>query len=266
MNATPPNYRNILWIALAALLLLPACGTDEPGDATNNASNNNPSNNNPSGNDTDSGDTDVPSTDYFPLKVGYVWEYYEEDVNGDTDLLRYEITAKKTRHFDNGVGELEVYVLTNTFPASDTTGWREQFYYDDGTRVDRVGHKIYDDAEDLFKERQYVPGFLRFDRSRITAGDEWTETITRYETHDSTGYTTNKDVEYAYKIDSVHATVTLRDGTRLDNCIQITRTDDDDVTKVYKFALGIGKVYEETYDAVNEDKFEVLTHLPDWAK
>jgi hypothetical protein len=165
------------------------------------------------------------------------------------------------------VGDRDVFVLTNTFPDRTTAEWRRFYLFDDGTRIDRLEHEVYIDETTMFKKRQYVPGFLRFDRSRTEPGTEWDETVTRYETNMDGINLSPVNITYSYKVDSNTATATLKDGTKIENCIQITRVNQSDFeTKVYTFAPGIGKVQEETLGGTSEEKTELLMAVPAFAK
>jgi hypothetical protein len=148
-------------------------------------------------------------------------------------------------------GELSAFVVENTFPAgggdTDTAGGsRLEYIYDDGTRAVRKRHEIFDDTSTLTKTRDYEPGFLRFDRSRTTVGDNWAEEYTRYtDTIDGTPVTENVS-GYLYEILGPE-TVTVPAGTFDCTVLQRTSTSGASVEiKIYYFAPGVGKVKEIT--------------------
>ena len=199
--------------------------------------------------------------EYYPMAIGYTWDYFEEFVDGTTNLLRYEITGMETIAFDHDIGEREVYILENTFPESNITEYRIQYLYDDGGRIDRLRHLVYRDVDDLKSQRDFAPGFLRFDRDQIDLGDIWSETVEKYDSVLG-DYTT----DYTWEITSVTEEVVLMDETVLTNCIEMERTNQSSgERKIYYFASGIGKVKEETIGGT-EDKTELLMELPAFSK
>jgi hypothetical protein len=202
--------------------------------------------------DTDTGTGTGDGTgDYFPLSVGNFWEYTETDAVGTT-ALRYEITGFENVAFGNGVGAKDVFVEEDTFPGTSTER-RVQYLEDDGVRVVRDRHLVYDTTGALTKERDYVPGFLRFDRSKIAVGDAWSETVTTYtDTLDGTPITTGS-TSYDYVVLAVDAPVTVPAGTF--GCLSIQRTKTSSApqeVKIYSFARGVGKVKEVTQGSKEE--------------
>lgn len=198
--------------------------------------------------------------DYFPLAVGDWW-LFEEDEGEETTQVRYEIVDFTNMTFGHGIGARDVYVVENTFPTGDTGsdtdavgGWRVQYYFDDGSRVDRLRHEVYDDDGNLTKTRDYVPGFLRYDRSKLQ-GDEWAEELDRYS--DSTPEDTTDDVLYeptSYLFEVLPPeTVTVPAGTFDCAVWKRTETDNTGEIKMYYYAPNVGKVKE-----VTGDKIEVL--------
>ncbi len=196
----------------------------------------------------------------YPMAVGYSWTYEETASGSSTPVtLKYEITGKETKTFQYVTGSQEVYVYNNTFPGTSSE-YRVQYLQDDGTRVTRLQHLIYDDTGTLTKQRDYNPGFLRFDRSKISDGNQWTETYTRYtdtEPADTQSTVSEQVVTYQYTVESTNQSVTVPAGTF--NCVQIKRsvsgTGVTSETKVYYYADGVGKVMEITDD----DKTEKLS-------
>ncbi len=201
------------------------------------------------------------TNEYYPLAVGHSWEYFEEFEDSTTNVLRYEITGMETINFDHGVGEKEVYVLRNTFPESEDTEYKIQYLHDDGGRIDRLRHLIYRDVDDLKSQRDFAPGFLRFDRDKIDLGDTFSETVEKYDT-----VLGNSTDDYAWEITSVTEDVVLMDGTVLNNCIKMERANvSKGELKIYYFAVGIGKVKEETTGGL-ENKTELLMEVPAFAR
>jgi hypothetical protein len=217
---------------LLAVPLLSSCGTEEKPPAPN-------------------------ADDLYPLAVGDSWLYRETD-QGDETLIRYEVLALETKTFGHGVGERDVFVIENTFPTGDSGsdtdaagGSRVQFVSDDGTVAPRLRHEVYDTDGILTKFRDYVPGFLRFDRGKATEGTQWVEELTRYsDPLDGTGEVEEEE-SYLYEV-MAPETVTVPAGTF--DCVVWKRieTASTGETKMYYFAPGVGKVREITGAKVEE--------------
>lgn len=220
---------------LPALLMLPilpilssSCGTEEKPPAP------------------DAGDP-------YPLAVGDSWLYRETD-EGVQTLVRYEVVGRETRSFGHGVGERDVFVVENTFPTGDSGsdtdaagGRRVQYYFDDGARVDRLRHEVFDADGVLTKTRDYVPGFLRFDRARA-AGEEWVEELERYTDptpEDALDEIELEEESYLFEV-LPPETVTVPAGTF--DCLVWRRreTQSSGEVKMYYYAPGVGKVKEIT--------------------
>jgi len=192
-------------------------------------------------------------SDYYPLSVGNTWLYEETEAGTATEQIRYEIVDQIDKDFAyDAVGALRVFVLETTFPSgasSDTDivagGWRDEYVYDDGTRVARKRHDIYDDAGALTKTRDYEPGFLRFDRNKTAVGNEWAEEYTRYTDKVDGSAVTQDEVSYLYEVMEPE-TVTVPAGTF--DCVVWKRTEtaSSGEVKMYYFAPGVGKVKEVT--------------------
>ena len=214
---------------LLVLPILSSCGTEEPPPAT------------------------VPDGDLFPLTVGDFW-LYDETKGGETSQTRYEVAEQIDYDFAyDDQGALPVSVINNTFPAGggDTDssgGYRLQYYHDDGTRVVRMRHDVYDETDTLTKVRDYVPGFLRFDRGKITVGEQWAEDLTSYTDstpEDGDGVVT-EGASYLYEVLEPES-VTVPAGTFDCVVVQRMRTSGSSVEiKIYYFAPGVGKVKEIT--------------------
>ena len=228
-------------IKVSLLLLYPvfvfvaACGTENPGNDTD-----------------DDGESDV-TVEYYPIEVDAFWKY-RETATGSTPIdLTYTITKKETMDFEGETGEREVFFMENTFDLNAER--RIQFIEDDGVQVVRHGHEVYDDTG-LTKTRFYTPGFLRFDRSKVKAGEEWTQTVSAVtdtlevdengDYDDSGKYT--EEMTYAFKVNAVGTPVTIDLGTF--NCIEIERENTTEPeTKIYWYAPDIGKIKELTVDS-----------------
>jgi hypothetical protein len=206
----------------------------------------------------------VAYDDLYPLAVGDYWLFDETDsTTGITVQNRYEVTEETTYDFQyDDVGAIPVYLIEATFPSGSSTdtevvtgGWRVEYVSDDGTRSVRMRHDIYDDLGALTKTRDYVPGFLRLDRSKVTVGDEWAEEYTRHtDTQDGTAVTQDT-ASYLYEVMDPE-TVTVPAGTF--DCTVVKRTLTSGASlevKIYYFAPGVGKVKEITEGT----KEEVLT-------
>jgi len=206
---------------------------------------------------TEEKSSDAGVGDYFPLAVGDTW-LYEEDDGVAVTRVQYEVIDFATKTFGNGIGDKEVFFVKNTFPngGGDTDspdGWRMQYYLDDGTRIDRLRHEVYDVGDILTKTRDYDPGFLRFDRGK-TVGDQWAEDFTRYT--DSTPEITTDEIvtdETSYLFEVVgYQTVNVTAGEF--NCVvwKRTETDTSGEIKLYYYAPDVGKVKEVTGDKVEQ--------------
>jgi hypothetical protein len=196
----------------------------------------------------------VPDGDLFPLTVGDFW-LYEETEGTETAQTRYEVAEQIDYDFEYDVQDaLPVFVINNTFPdgAGDTDssgGYRLQYYYDDGTRVVRMRHDVYDETDTLTKVRDYVPGFLRFDRARIAVGEQWAEDYTTYtdSTPETAGDAVPESASYLYEV-LEPADVTVPAGD-FDDCVVVQRkktSGSSPEIKIYYYAPGVGKVKEIT--------------------
>ncbi len=227
----------------------------------------------------DGGVTDDPfasyANDFLPMGVGWYWEY-KEIINGDEDdatFLTYEVTAEEDHVFQyHTPSSRRVFVLENTV---DNEGKRRIQYIEDegppGGKAMRLRHEVYkvqEDAdptdtdtvvtEELTDTRDFVPGFLRFDRTKmLTSGETWLEPLTRHTETANQGY--SKDlITYEFTILAIDATVTVGDRVYT-NCIHFRRDNSDDTErKEYWHARGIGKVKEVSYDLTGGTKTEEL--------
>ncbi len=233
------QVRVVLFALLLSMLFL-ACGENEPEEGG----------------------------EYYPMAVGNTWDYKETAIDGTIEILRYTVTEKTTMSFDNGVGEREVYALENVFPDEGALPeLRIQYIEDDGVRAIRHQHLIYEDGSDLStltKQRDFVPGFLRFDREKTREGDSWVEELMRYtDTMDGTQIA-EEGAMYRFEIVSVSEKVTVPAGTF--NCLKIRRTDiagQDNETKEYYYSSGIGKVKEVTVDVKTEELISYEVNVAD---
>ena len=243
----------VMFMMLTVAVCL-GCGSEEPDDNDSDTSpgTNDSDTNSDAGDDTDSDTVDV-SNDYFPMEVGAYWEYEEKTSTG-SNFLTYTVTKKESMDFGGTTGTREVFFVENTFDALNEK--RIQFIEDDGIRAVRHGHEVYDITETLTKTRFYVPGFLRFDRNRVTPGETWQETVTRTtDTLDGSAVVT-VDITYDFEVISVGEPMTIDIGTF--NCIVIKRQDQVDYeNKYYWYAPGVGKIRELTSSG---DKEEVLVN------
>jgi len=202
-----------------------------------------------------------PNGDLYPLTVGDFWLYEETDTQSATVQNRYEVVDKIDKDFAyDAEDELSVFVVKATLPSgggdTDTSGgWREEYIYDDGNRAVRKRQDVYDDLGALTKTRDYEPGFLRFDRSKITVGENWDEEYTRYTDKVDGSSVTQDTASYLYEVLEPE-TMTVPAGTFDCTVLQRTSTSGSSVEiKIYYFAPGVGKVKEITEGT----KEEVLT-------
>ncbi len=237
--------------ALAALLLL-GCGNTDPGKSNDT--------------DGDAGDPD-PEGDYYPMAVGDFWRYLETSEPDDGNLeataeLTYEVTGTTTDSVNDGA-EQEVFVIDNmvnvTADLLEDQEKRIQHISDDGVRSERVRHFVYeyDPFEEALstvtKERWYDPGFLRFDRTQLQLNVSWEETLTRYSDTKDGSPVEEVSRTYSFTVLAVDEPVQVPAGDF--DCIKIQRfspSDEDDETKTYWFAKGVGKVKEVDKDSTEE--------------
>ena len=196
--------------------------------------------------------------EYYPMSVGDYWVYEETGFySGSTVTLRYEVTRTESIETESFDGLYDTLVLTNTFPGG-TDEFREQFIVDDGVRAERIKHDIYDEFGLPTKLREYEPGFLRFDRSKLSKDDEWTELVIFYtavEPEADPVVFEPQERQYKYRVIGRNQEVTVPAGTF--NCLVLERSvvwGSVGEVKIYYYAPGIGKVKEITED----DKEEVL--------
>ncbi len=205
-------------------------------------------------------DPDAITGDYYPMGVGNYWEYLETYTNGDApETLRHEVNGTETIDFGGELGERTVFVVDNT---PDITSEKSRTYYieDDGDRVTRIRQVIVGTDSSTTKTQNYDPGALKFDRTRITKGETWTESHTRY-TYDADGNPTGELLQqYTFTITEIHEKVIVAAGTF--DCITITREDllpDNYEIKTYYYASGVGKVKEISEQSSSGNKMEELT-------
>ncbi|MCU0664726.1 MAG: hypothetical protein MUC50_20685 [Myxococcota bacterium] len=229
----------ILMIALGASIAQ-GCGTQEPYASDT---------------DTDTGtDTALPTeNDYYPLTVGSTWEYKETTLAGAISSFSYTVKEKTTIEFEHGVGEKEVFVIENDLSSATEEG-RVQYYEDEGARVTRLRHLVADNTGNFTKQRDYVPGFLRFDRSKTAAGYPWIESLTAWTDRMDGTALSAESVQYQYEVIEEHQEVTVPAGTF--DCLVVERTalsGGKNEVKQYFFAKGVGKVKEITEGEKVED-------------
>jgi hypothetical protein len=239
------------WFFLTAFLLSGAfgCGSIDPSAKKDTESDSTAEGD--AGGDGGDGDSDGDSdtdgdgdadNDYYPMAVGDFWTYRETEGSVITEFT-YEVTGTETMDFGRDTGERTVFVMENTFQSSSEG--RTQYVEDEGDRVVRHQQDIYDAQGNFTKQRNFYPGFLRFDRTKTTVGDKWTETITRVSDPKDNSTPTEDQVTYQYEILSVDNVVTIESQSY--TCIEVKRTDiTDPEVKYYWFAKGIGKVQEQT--------------------
>ncbi len=200
---------------------------------------------------TDVGDQDTDTTpvgeDYYPMAVGNSWTYLETFDMGGSEHLFYEVTGIETVDLPYGdLGQQELFALENTF-ADTPLEKRIQFIGDDGVRADRLQHLIWDRDGVLTKQRDFVPGFLRFDRQKVSVGEQWSESVDRFTDLKDGTAVVQSTVIYQYEIIAADEPVTVPAGTF--ECLKVKRTvtvGTDPEEKIYFFAKGIGKVKEVT--------------------
>lgn len=266
--------RNSLFIGMIVAFILLSCGDKTPdeegGQSTDDAGD---------AGQGDGGDTEDPfaayANDFFPMGVGWRW-VYREVINGDegnATTLAYEVTSEQTLDIFQYHPDTThtVFILENTV---DSEGKRRiQYIEDDGPpsgKALRLKHEVFkvqDDTdpsdtntevvEELTDTRDFVPGFLRFDRTRmLISGESWLEPIVRYSETANLGSSMDR-LTYEYTVLDIDATVTAGDRT-YPHCIHFRRANNDDTeTKEYWHAKGIGKVKELTTD-VTSTKIEEL--------
>jgi hypothetical protein len=240
-----------LFTALLATPLAFSCGNTDPGDQGD-------TNGDASPDDTNRSDS---SDDYYPMRVGNFWKYLETETETSLEnTLTYEVTETTTDTFGN-LGEHEVFVIENIVIDDDNLNDDEkriQYVVDNGTRAERLRHCIYvfnagNMELELTKERNYEPGFLRFDRSRVAFEETWTETLTRFSDSKDTSGILEEEMVYEFEVLAVDELVEVTAGTF--NCIKVKRysgVEYDNETKYYWFAKGVGKVREADDTSIEE--------------
>ncbi len=205
-------------------------------------------------------DPDAITGDYYPMGVGDYWEYIETYADGDTpETLSHAVNGTETIDFGGELGERTVFVVDN---APDLTSTKSRTYYneDDGDKVNRLGQIVYDTDGNVTKSQNYDPGSLRFNRTRVTKGETWDESYTRY-TFDEVGNQTDSVLyTYTFTITELHEEVIVGAGTF--DCIMITRErlpPLSEETKIYYYASGVGKVKEISEGGDSGNKMEELT-------
>jgi hypothetical protein len=243
-----------LFATLFLAWLASSCGNTDPGDQGDT----NGGDGDASPDDTSRSDS---SEDYYPMKVGNFWKYLETETETSIEnTLTYEVTETTTDTFGS-LGEKEVFVIENIVIDDDNLDddeKRVQYVIDNGTRAERLRHYVYvfntlTMKLELTKERNYEPGFLRFDRSRVAFEEAWTETLTRFSDSKDTSGVEEKVMVYELEVLAVDELVEVSAGTF--NCIKIKRLSGpeyDNETKYYWFAKGVGKVREADDTSIEE--------------
>jgi hypothetical protein len=197
---------------------------------------------------------------YFPMAVGNYWKYQEvNEISGKEAEVVHEVTDFREENIDNGVGTREVFIYISTW--SDVLGGGEdvvklQYIEDDGDRVVRHYQEKTGGASGTeVNVFTYVPGLLKFDRTKNEMGMVWTEPLECYGC--TTDGVSGQQREYTFEILNLHETITVPAGTF--DCLVVKRWIADGVTeeeKIYYFAEGVGKVKELTDDTKVEELTE----------
>jgi hypothetical protein len=203
-------------------------------------------------------DPEGTSDDYFPLAEGATWTYFHSSKGGWEET----ITVKKGE-------ESGEFVFKDT-ENPDGESARITIVRD-GSRAMRIGKEQYADGELIFTV-VYDPGFVRFD-------DDWLEKKPPYEkrlayqrTETDVGQDPKptRDRGHIYTVESLTETVKV-EGQTFRNCVRVRSQRDyegtpaaadagvsdppvqEDQTKLYWFAPGVGKVKEQNLETDNTE-------------
>jgi len=187
---------------------------------------------------------DAGPPDFYPIAVGSWWEYDELGEYG-TQRSRYDITGTETVEFDYGIGTRTVFLRERTYPTVEWEGRTVEYLEDDGERVVRYRELYYDATGALDWQRDDDPGFLKFDRTRVSVGDQWEWELTSYLDEFNGLPIVEEGNHYVYEVMSIDEVVTVPAGTFI--CILIRRVNavgtDPDIRQYY-YSPGLGKVKE----------------------
>ena len=208
------------------------------------------------------GDSNTPDSgvvDRYPIAVGSWWEYYEQS----GEKSRYDIIGTETVEFDHGIGARTVF-LRERKSSNDLLSRIVEYIEDDGDRVVRYRQLIYDDFGILTDQYDEDPGFLKFDRTQASVGDEWECSSTRYSVplDGSPSYVLD-EWKYIYEVISFDELVTVPAG--IFPCIGIQRVTamgdgSDQPPRNYYFADGVGKVKEILWEDEHHERAELSAY------
>ncbi len=255
------NLRLLALVTLSAFIGT-ACGDMDPSKDKDTDSNPDGGTDGDTDADTDADtDSDADAEDYYPMKIGDYWTYRETETGLTPIEFTYTVLDEDEITISEGAdaGVKKVFVWERVFKSDSASNnptdeeGRIQYIENQKTKAVRHRQKNSHIESEVTKQRDFIPGFLRFDRTKTAAGDQWTETITRTDTYPQEPAKTplTVTVSYEYKIISTNDPVTIDNKNY--TCIQIQRKAlSDNEIKVYWFAKGIGKVKEQTGTKIEE--------------
>ena len=138
---------------------------------------------------------------------------------------------------------VENYAADGTASASEEG--RTQYIENGKDRAVRHRQDIYDAQGVFTKQRDFFPGFLRFDRAKVKTGDTWTEEFLRVSDPKDGSTPVEETVRYDYEVIGTDEVVDIESKTY--HCLELKRTaQKDGEVKYYWYVKGIGKVQELT--------------------
>ncbi len=235
------NQHCLIFLGFLLGSALVGCGSIDPSAKDTDSDTGSPD----GGADSDTGDNF--ENDYYPMAVGDFWTYRETEAGVSVEFT-YEVTGKETMDFGRDTGEREVFVVENYSvdgTSSSSEEGRTQYIENDTDRAVRHRQDIYDTQGVFTKQRDFFPGFLRFDRTKVKTGDTWTETLLRVSDPKDGSTPVEETVRYDYEVIGTDETVDIESTTY--HCLELKRTaQKDGEVKYYWYVKGIGKVQELT--------------------
>lgn len=215
-------------IWLLSMVLLLACGTNDPGGGTDGGSN-------------ADGDGGSVGGRYLPMAVGTIWTY---DV---TDLGSGQKASKtSTVEAEEDVGEKHAGVIAFRVRTEKLDGITVSWQEDAGWGILRHREQSFDLAEVMTSEEWYEPYKVRIDESaeHTSVGAAWTEEYVELHIDTASGDEVMTARANAWSVEATDEEVEVPAGVF--QCLRLHRlgAKAGQSDKTYWFARGVGKIKE----------------------
>lgn len=169
----------------------------------------------------------------IPLQVGNEWRYRVTSGSGVVSEKINTVTGTKAV----GSGETAFRLLTGRANQRGTTSLqiiRDGVLY----RLEEQGYR-----NDLLVENdRYVPGSIRIDSNKVKTGDTYESRFTKQNLDSQGNVIGSIEVVNTFTVESGNEPLDVPAGRF--NCVRVRRESNDETTKTYWYAPGLGKVKE----------------------